>query len=445
MHQGSPIDVRQIIVRPVFACERARFDASLDEHHWLGHRLVGETMRYVALSADGEWLALLGFGACALACRPRDRFIGWSDELHFKRLRYVTNNQRFCILSAGRHANVASAVLSRVLKRLSNDYQERWGHPVFVVETFVDPTLHRGTCYLASNFTVLGTTSGYGRVSGRYVYHGKQKLCLVRLLRRDALPILSGEFDHPSISSTPRRRTPLINLNNVNFEGDSGLLVRLGQIDDHRKARGVRHSLSSVLAVAACATIAGCQSLTAIGEWAAECPQEVLARLGAKFHPVYKRYVAPSDATIRRAVQAVDADALDRVIGEWLFDMVRAGHLEEHQLVVAVDGKSLRGATQDDGRCVHLFAAMVQGDRAVIAQSEVDHKTNEITGFKPLLEDLDLEGAVVTADAMHAQREHARFLCEDKDADYLLGVKGNQPSLLEAIESLPGGSFPPWA
>ena len=443
MEQGSPIDVYGINVRPILPSERGKFDANLDEHHWLGHRLVGETMRYVALSSDGEWLALLGFGASALACRPRDRFIGWSDELHFKRLRYVTNNQRFCILPAGRYANVASAVLSRCLKRLSSDYEERWGHKVFVVETFVDPTLHRGTCYLASNFKVLGTTLGYGRVSGRYVHHGKQKLCLVRLLRRDALSILSSKFDHPAISSTQRRRLPLINLNNVNFEGDSGLLVRLSQIDDHRKARGVRHSLSSVLAVAACATISGCRSLTAIGEWAADCPQEVLARLGAKFHPVHKRYLAPSDATIRRAVAAVDADALDRVICEWLFDTVRAGHLEEHQLVVAVDGKSLRGATQDDRRCAHLFAAMVQGDRAVIAQSEVDHKTNEITAFKPLLKDLDLKGAVVTADAMHAQREHARFLCEDKDADYLLGVKGNQPSLLQAIESLPEGSFPP--
>lgn len=86
---------------------------------------------------------------------------------------------------------------------------------------------------------------------------------------------------------------------------------------------------------------------------------------------------------------------------------------------------------------------MVQGDRAVIAQAEVNHKTNEITGFKPLLEDLDLSGAVVTADAMHAQREHARFLVEEKSADYLFGVKGNQPKLLEAIEAVPQGSFPP--
>lgn len=443
MRDPSSFDVRQIVVRPILGSEVARFADELDEHHWLGHRLVGETMRYVAVSSDGEWLALVGFGAAALACRPRDRFVGWSDEAHFRRLRYVTNNQRFCVLPAGRHHNVASAVLSRALKRLSSDYLARWGHPVLVVETYVDPARHRGTCYLASGFSVLGPTLGYGRVNGRYVHHGSSKLCLARTLRRDALSILSAPFDHPLISATSRRRTSVIDLNRLRFEGEDGLLARLGRVPDHRMRRGVRHSLSSVLAVAACATIAGCRSLTAIGEWAADCPQDVLGRLGAKWHPVAKRYVAPSDATIRRAVAAVDADALDRVIGEWLLDLVRSGHLEEHQLVVAVDGKSLRGARQDDGRPVHLFAAMVQGDRAVIAQSEVDHKTNEITGFRPLLEGLDLDGAVVTADAMHAQRDHARFLVEEKHADYLFGVKGNQPKLAEAIESAPRGSFSP--
>jgi hypothetical protein len=314
---------------------------------------------------------------------------------------------------------------------------------VLVVETFVDPARHLGTCYVAAGFARLGETLGYGRAGGRYVHHGRVKVCLARPLRSDALAVLSAPFDHPLISATADRRVPVIDLNLLRFEGDDGLLARLGRVPDHRKRRGVRHQLASVLAIAACATLSGARSVAAISEWAADAPQDVLARLGAKYHPARQRYIAPHDATIRRAVAAVDADALDRVIGEWLLDQVRAGQLEERQLVVAVDGKSLRGARQDDGRPVHLFAAMVQGERAVIAQNEVDHKTNEITGFQPLLEGLDLAGAVVTADAMHAQREHARFLVEDKGADYLFGVKGNQPKLLEAIESIPPGSFPP--
>lgn len=430
-------------VRPITGDERARFDAELDRHHWLGHRLVGETMRHLVTDHSGAWLALLGFGAAALACRPRDAYVGWSDEQHFARLRYVVNNQRFCVLPEGRRHNLASAALARSLARLSGDYQARWGHPVLLVETFVDPARHLGTCYLACGFTALGETLGYGRSAGRYVHHGQVKLCFARTLRRDALRILSAPFEHPLIVSSRRRRPQVIDLNRLRFDGDDGLLSRLSQVADHRKRRGVRHNLASVLAVAACATLAGCRSLTAIGEWAQDCPQQVLRRLGAKWHPVKQRYIPPHDATIRRAVAHVDADALDAVIGGWLLDQVRAGALEERQLVLALDGKSLRGAVQDDSRCVHLFAAMVHDDAAVVAQREVDHKTNEITAVRPLLEGIDLSGAVVTADAMHAQRDHATFIVTEKGADYLFGVKGNQPSLLEAIEAIPEGSFSP--
>ena len=81
--------LQAISVRPIRPEERARFDAELDEHHWLGHHLVGETMRHVAVGPDDSWVALLGFGAAALACRPREERIGWSDEVHFRRLRYV--------------------------------------------------------------------------------------------------------------------------------------------------------------------------------------------------------------------------------------------------------------------------------------------------------------------------------------------------------------------
>lgn len=430
-------------VGPIAGEERSRFDAALDEHHWLGHRLFGETMRYVAASGDGTWLAVVGFGSAAFSCRPRDAFVAWSDEQRRRRLRYVVGNQRFCVLPAGRRRNLASAVLARTLRRLSSDYEARWGHPVLVVETFVDPTRHLGTCYEAAGFARLGETLGYGKVNGRYVHHGKVKLCFARTLRRDALGILAAPFDHPLLARTAQRRPPVLDLNALVFEGTGGLLERLGQIGDHRKPRGVRHRLASVLAIAACATLAGCRSLTAIGEFAQDLPQDVLARLGAKYHPDKRRYIPPHDATIRRAIAGIDADALDQAIGEWLLDQVRAGRVEQRQLVLAVDGKSLRGAVQHDGRPVHLFAAMVQGDRAVVAQTEVDHKTNEITALRPLLADLDLAGGVVTADALHAQRDHAEFLVTDKQADYVLGVKANQPKLLEAIESMERESFSP--
>lgn len=432
--------LQALVVRPIQPDERQRFDEVLDEHHWLGHHLVGETMRYVALAPDGSWVALVGFGAAALACRPRDSYVGWSDDQHFRRLRYVTNNQRFCVLPAGRHPNVASHVLAKTLRRLSADFEARWGHSVLVVETFVDPARHAGTCYRAGGFVALGRTSGYGRSGGRYHHHGNVKLVFARLLRRDALHILTAEFDHPILM---KGTTPVIDLNALDFDGDGGLLEALEAIVDHRKRRGVRHKLASILAMAIAATLAGARSVAAIGEYAADCPQEVLHRLGAKYHPARRRYIAPHAETFRRALGAVDAAALDRVVGAWLFDQARRGRVDTDQLVLALDGKSLRGALREDGRAVHLFSAMVHGTGIVVGQEEVDQKSNEITAFRPLLERLELTGALVTADAMHTQRDHARFLVEDKGADYLLQVKDNQPSLLAAIKVIPESDFGP--
>lgn len=103
---------------------------------------------------------------------------------------------------------------------------------------------------------------------------------------------------------------------------------------------------------------------------------------------------------------------------------------------IAVDGKTLRGARLSDNRAVHLLSAMTHSEGATIAQRNVATKTNEITGFRPLLEPLDLADVVVTADALHAQREHARWLSGERGAHYVFGLKDNQPSLAASAEGL---------
>lgn len=110
---------------------------------------------------------------------------------------------------------------------------------------------------------------------------------------------------------------------------------------------------------------------------------------------------------------------------------------------MAVDGKTLRGAVGPDGRQVHLFAALLHQTGTVMAQRRVDDKTNEISELAPLLEEVDLAGRVVTADALHTQVEHARWLVENKQADYLLTVKDNQPSLVRSIDRLHPEAFSP--
>lgn len=205
---------------------------------------------------------------------------------------------------------------------------------------------------------------------------------------------------------------------------------------DPRKRRGIRHQLVSILAVAAAAVVAGARSYVAAAQWAAHAPAEVLAALEIRVDPHTGAFVVPCESTIRRTLQARDGDLLDKVLGAWLCPRLPT------EQVLTVDGKTLRGARAGDGRAVHVLAAMLADDRAVLSQREIAPKTNEITAFAPLLDELDLTGVLVSADALHTQRAHARYLVEDKNADYLLTVKDNQPTLFSQLNALPWAQVP---
>ncbi len=157
------------------------------------HRLTGQVMRYAAV-LDGEWVALAGFGSAVLSCAARDRFVGWSRDQQYARLRHVINNQRLCVLPAGRRANLASAVLSRLLRRVGSDYLAVYGHRVLAVETFTDPARHTGACYQAANFRLLGDTLGFSRSAGSYHFHGNTKRVWWYPLHRDTQRILAAAF-----------------------------------------------------------------------------------------------------------------------------------------------------------------------------------------------------------------------------------------------------------
>ncbi len=210
----------------------------------------------------------------------------------------------------------------------------------------------------------------------------------------------------------------------------------LAGVPDPRRRHGIRHRIAVVLAFAVAAVMAGADSVTAIAEWAGDVPPEVLQALGA-CRDRRGRLTAPSLSTFRRVLRKLDGQALAAAFGAWLRAQVRDGLADASSLVIALDGKTVRGARGKDGKAPHLLAAMITGTRAVIAQKDIDAKTNEITQVRPLLEDIDITGALVTADALHVQKDTARYLTEDKDADYLFtAVKDNQPSLFDALDAL---------
>lgn len=426
-------NLKSLVVRLITPDEQDKWNELMTAHHYLGFRsLVGESLKYVAL-LDGQWVALLGWGTAAFQCKARDKWIGWSREQQWKRLSFIANNQRFLILPGVRIPHLASKVLAMNLKRISADWAKIHRHPLLLAETFVDHSRFSGTCYRAANWILLGQTRGYARKAGRYVLHGQPKTVLVYPLHRKAQQLLSAPFLAPELTGG---RKAMIDLNQMPIEQENGLLAVLATLKDPRKRRGIRHSQVSVLTVAACAVLAGCSSYVAIGQWAADLSQELLKRLGCKYHEDRKQFIAPSEPTIRRTLQSVDADEMDQAIGQWLFSQSKGN-------AIAVDGKTLCGSGSENQKSMHLFAALVHKDITVVAQRQVDRKSNEITSFRPLLEPLDLEGKVVTADAMHTQVAHANFLKEEKQADFLFTVKGNQDTLFQDLRDIAEGDFSP--
>jgi DDE_Tnp_1-associated len=204
------------------------------------------------------------------------------------------------------------------------------------------------------------------------------------------------------------------------------LLDLLAQVPDPRKKRGRRHALAGLLAVGIAAVIAGSKSFAAIGQWAADAGPEALAALGAARGPA-------GESTFRRTFSLVSADVLDRVPGAWLY--TRAARAAG-RLVIAIDGKTVRGAKGKDKKAPHLVAALAHGIGAVLGQVAVDEKSNEIPAVRDLLKAFaSLASAVITIGAMHTQHDTAQVI-PGRGAGYVM-TKANMPALYKQLKKLP--------
>ena len=218
-------------------------------------------------------------------------------------------------------------------------------------------------------------------------------------------------------------------------ETAGGLPAALAGLPDPRARRGVRHRLAVVVTAAVCAVVAGYRSYAAIAEWVADVPATTAVALGMT--PDRR----PSEAMIRRLLQAMDPQLLTAAISVWLAGRATATTATAGR-AIAVDGKTLRGSRTTDTPARHVMTACDQATGVVLASIDVDGKTNEITRFAPLLDQIsDLRDTVITADALHCQREHVTYLAE-RGAHWILTVKGNQPHLHAQLTALPWRAVP---
>jgi len=398
----------------------------LKAHHYLGDlKAVGERLHYSIRDEDGNWLGVMIFTSASRRLRHRDRWIGWTDEQRRRRLSLVVNNARFLLLPDRTVPNLGSAVLKRVCARLSADWEEHYDHPVQVLETFVDPSRFSGTVYTASNWTELGLTRGNAR-KGRDYYeaHGQPKRLFVRELVRGACRSLQAETLKPSLAQVDEKAA----LRCTQSSQELGSLKERfkEQVPEYHKQR-CTYPVYALLSIIAAAHLAGApRGQKDLAVFASSLSQAQRRALGIRRKAYEKYYPSPDQSTFSRMMSEVDIDSVETVLIQWQQEI--RGEATEDELI-CLDGKIPK---HSGGK--NVLTASTSPGQHYLGCAIVKDKTNEIPAARELFAKLDLDGKLVSLDALHTQRQTARELVLKHGGDYVFTVKGNQPTLCAEIE-----------
>jgi len=200
-HNMDPVERPLAELQPIrievvnTGADLTEFKSYIDQFHYLGFdRTVGENMKYMVRDKFGTPLACLLFGSAAWSCADRDRFIGWNKKMRYSNLMWMTNNARFLIFPWVRVFNLASHILALVARRISGDWEEKYGHDLVCLETFVEVGRFLGTCYKSANWICVGRTLGWGRDGGHHHAIMPEKDIYLYPLDKDFRNKLRGEI-----------------------------------------------------------------------------------------------------------------------------------------------------------------------------------------------------------------------------------------------------------
>lgn len=458
--------LEEVVVRLVEGeGERRRHDALLEQEHYLHNaKAIGRVLRYVA-EYRGQWVAVLTFCSAALHLKPRDQFLHWLARQVKERRHLIAQNSRFLVLPAtGRWPNLASRVLKLVCARLALDWQSHFGHPVLLVETFVDPERFQGTCYRAANWQALGATRGFAR-RGRDYYTDTQhpKELWVCALGRRALRHLRAPVLAEALRTGGQCPPPPVPIKTAQMSSLADYIRR--HVCDPRDPHGVRHGIGSVVATATLAVAAGAQGPHAIAQFAQSLNHGQRRRLGCRPTAGARRqFDVPCERTFSRLLEVIDSDQLRQAYTNWMATLD-----PQPVTVLHLDGKVVRNAAPAPARLAQepaLAAAAAALDtpadqqkpkaekaltlvnfqtpgQRLIDQIAVPQDTNEEAAVAAHLPQMDLTGVLVIADAAHTTKANCRHLTQEQGADYLFFLKGNQPHAYAKAQQLLAGAFPP--
>lgn len=317
----------------------------MQTHHYLGALpKIGNTLWYFAL-IDGQRVALLSFSAAALKCSARDQWIGWGYRHQYDRLNLVANNSRFLILPGWHVKNLASQILSQCRRRIQQDWIDRFGFPLLLLETFVDPERYHGTIYRASNWILVGSSKGYSRTRDHYSERTQsRKLVFVQPLQRNAQSILSRPLlnEHYQTPGTRRMKLTADQMLSIYdfFKG----------IDDPRRAQGKKHQMATILSLSTAAVLCGMVGYKDIDIWVKALGQKARSRFRCRKRD--GNYEVPSRTVIRNALISVNPEQLDRALSAW---NAQYADIDES---LAIDGKTMRASIDKKDLQTHIMSAV---------------------------------------------------------------------------------------
>jgi Domain of unknown function (DUF4338)/DDE_Tnp_1-associated/Transposase DDE domain len=427
----------QIVVRLIERHEQRRWDQLVSQHHYLENaKLVGERLCYV-VENRGQWLALLGWSAATYHIRARDQWIRWTDNQRRARLRLVANNARFCLLTQrGQYPNLASRAMALNLARLSQDWQQAYGHPVVLAESFVDSQLFRGTAYKASGWREVGQSSGFKRVAQDfYEAHDRPKQLYVREIVKHAARKLRQRQLPETLREHERKVDPSCQMPNDALLSFWQTIHQ--QVPESRNIHGMRHKQATVLTLTFAFLLSGGQGgHRAVVAFARDLTPTQRAAARCWFNRKTKSYDVPSENCIYRVLKAVAVLEFQRAV--WAWQQLRHGGQDGS--VVVLDGKALRGS-----QGTQLVGAINAQSGRTLGVEAVADKSNEIPAGQTLLDRLELDGTIALMDALHTQTQTARTVVQERGGDFVLFVKGNQPGLLRQAQHFLPEDFSPSA
>ena len=421
--------LNRVIVRIARAEEMSRYNELIENEHYLhSSGMVGERICYVAEYND-TWLALMSWSAGAYHLAHRDEWIGWTSDQRNCRLPFITNNSRFLVLSTHHYPNLASRCLRLCMARLSDDWQEKYDHPVCVAESFVDSQLFRGTVYKVSGWSCVGATKGHARISQEYYQkHDRPKQLWVCELEKGARKLLCQPelpecLKDAELKISLACRTKPTELETVKdcFEG----------MTEFRTGR-IGYPLAGMMTLIFCAVLTGIsRGQRDLAAYAATLTQAQLRALGFRYRDrKTRKLLPPKETTFFRILTKIDPNELEKRLIDCMSKLLGSPNQQEDQLIV-IDGKALRSSNG-----IQIVSAFSVQTGRWLGSELIEEKSNEIPAARKLIEKIPIENAMILTDALHTQNENARKIVQELDADYFMTVKRNQKNLCATLDEI---------